>query len=561
MKRYLDGLRLQLLGLVILPFSVILLATAIISVRIHMDAMRRLVAERDERSARAAAAAISQQLHHREAAIRGLALRLADGLPPDEVLDQAAYLAEDFDLGLSIFNLRGDLLASTAQRELLPDGLIGILDQETAFSVPFLDDQLGMVETIASRRGQWITAGSFSFSSLMRTATLGPMVDSQGYSAFLSDQQGRVLISVGAELSSDYLLNHPGVQAALRGETGSSYLPAEDGEHVVAFSPIGPTGWALIIEEPWETVASPILDLSLLAPLSLVPVLAVTLIALWFGSRQVVAPLTELEQKADQLAKGNYDAVDGSVGGIAEIQHLQETLTLMRDRIRAAQDALRGYINTMTRTQEDERRRLARDLHDETIQDLIALGQQIQMLSLELEESPATDKDGLRQLQTSTQEAIQRVRRLSRGLRPIYLEDLGLIPALEMLARDTEKELEIPIKVHAEGTIRRVDSEVELALYRIVQEALSNISRHAQAEHVWLDIQFREEGLQLNLRDDGVGFSSPEQLSDLAHNGHYGLIGINERAVLIDARLEIHSILGEGTRIVINLPYKTESTT
>jgi signal transduction histidine kinase len=267
-----------------------------------------------------------------------------------------------------------------------------------------------------------------------------------------------------------------------------------------------------------------------------------------------VAPLTELEQKADQLAKGNYEAVDEPVGGIAEIQHLQGTLQLMRDRIRAAQEALRGYINTMTRTQEDERQRLARDLHDETIQDLIALGQQVQMIGIGMREQGLGDLQALRDLQQSTQEAIQRVRRLSRGLRPIYLEDLGLIPALEMLVRDTQQELEISISFHAEGPARRLDAETELALYRIVQEALSNISRHARAQHVWLDIQFRGEGLRLNLRDDGVGFVPPEQMSDLAHNGHYGLIGISERAVLIDARLEIQSTPGAGTQIIVDLP-------
>jgi signal transduction histidine kinase len=559
MKRYLDGLRLQLLGLIILPLSLLLLALAIAGVRIHQDAMRRLVAERDVRSVRAAAAAISQQLHHREAAMRALALRFGDGASPETILEQAGYLLGDYDGGLAILDLDGDILARTDNAEVwigLPavELIAGLKNGETRFSEILPDTEAGGMVLAAARSDDQVALGAFTITSLMRTATLGPMTDSDSYSAFLTDNSGRVLTSVGTVLQEDMMSAHPGVQAALRGETGSSYLPADDGEHVVAFSPILPTAWALIIEEPWETVTSPVLNLSLIAPLVLVPALGVMLIALWFGSHQIVSPLRKLEQQADRLAEGDYDAVEEPVGGIAEIQHLQQTLALMTQRIRAAQDALRGYINTMTRTQEDERRRLARELHDETIQDLIALGQQVQMIGINLRNDGLDEMHELRELHQSTQEAIERVRRLSRGLRPIYLEDLGLIPALQMLVRDTELELDIPVSFRSEGDIRRLDAETELALYRIVQEALSNVSRHARAKHVWITVNFKEDGTLLAVRDDGVGFQPPDQTSDLARTGHYGLIGMVERALLINASLDIHSEPNQGTQITTHLP-------
>ena len=559
MKRYLNGLRLQLLGLIILPLSLLLLALAVASVQIHQDAMRRLVAERDERSVRAAAAAISQQLHHREAAMRGLTLRFGDGASAETILEQAGYLLEDYDGGIAILDLDGELRASTDDAEIwisLPafELIAELQNGETRFSEILPDTEAGGMVLVAARRDDQVAMGAFTIMSLMRTATLGPSTGSESYSAFLTDSSGRVLTSVGTVLQEDLMSAHPGVQAALRGETGSSYLPADDGEHVVAFSPILPTAWALIIEEPWETVASPVLNLSLIAPLVLVPALGVMLIALWFGSRQIVSPLRRLEQKANSLAGGDYDAVEEPVGGIAEIQHLQQTLVLMTQRIRAAQDALRGYINTMTRTQEDERRRLARELHDETIQDLIALGQQVQMIGISLRNDGLDDVQELRELHQSTQEAIERVRRLSRGLRPIYLEDLGLIPALQMLARDTELELGIPVSFQSEGDIRRLDAETELALYRIVQEALSNVSRHARAEHVWITVNFEEDGALIAVRDDGMGFQPPDQTNDLARTGHYGLIGMVERAVLINASLDIWSEPNQGTRITAHLP-------
>lgn len=559
MKRHLDGLRLQLLGLIILPFSLLLLAFAIAGVQVHQQAMRRLVAERDERAVRATAAAISQQLHHRETAIRALTLRLVDGAVPETVIDQSNYLFEDYDGGIALANLSGGILASTIPEERwvampLSELTARLKNGEAQFSDPFIDGEIGMMVLVATLHDDWIAVGAFTITNLMRTATLGPLSDAESYITFLTDSSGRVLTSVGTPLPEDHLSTHPGVQAALRGETGSSYLPTEDGEHVVAFSPIFPTGWALIIEEPWEAVSSPVLDISLAAPLVLVPALFVTLIALWFGARQVVGPLRQLEQKADKLAEGDYDAVEEPVGGIAEIQHLQQTLGLMAQRIRAAQEALRGYINTMTRTQEDERRRLARELHDETIQDLIALGQQVQMIGMNLRQQGLDDIEGLDELHQSTQDSVQKVRRLSRGLRPIYLEDLGLIPALEMFARDSQSELGIPISFRVEGEVHRLDPEAELALYRIVQEALSNVGRHAQAKHVWLELLFEDTEVYITVRDDGVGFRIPDQTSDLAHEGHYGLIGMYERSVLIDAHLDIRSVPGQGTHISIHLP-------
>ncbi len=226
----------------------------------------------------------------------------------------------------------------------------------------------------------------------------------------------------------------------------------------------------------------------------------------------------------------------------------------MAQRIRAAQQTLRGYINTMTRTQEDERRRLARELHDETIQDLIALDQQVQMIGMNLRQQGLDDIEGLRELHQATQDSIHKVRRLSRGLRPIYLEDLGLIPALEMLSRDSQSELEIPITFKVEGEVYRLGPEVELALYRIVQETLSNVGRHAQAKHVWMEVIFDETDVLITVQDDGVGFLIPDQTSEFAHDGHYGLIGMYERSVLIDAQLNIHSDPDHGTSITIHLP-------
>ena len=559
MKLRLGGLQLQLLGLIILPLSLALLAIAVAGIRIHQDAMRQLVAERDVRAVRAAADAISEQLHHRDAAIFGLSIRLEDGISPSTVIEQADFLYPDFDRGLGVFDDQGLSLAATVpqqewerwQVELIINSLP---EDQTIFSEPLIENDVGVI-LVSARGGDRIVIGAFSVDSLMRSTMLGTGSGPAGYLAFLTDREGDVLQSVGAELQIGNQRSHLGVEAALRGEVGASFVPAEDGEHIVAFSPVQPTGWALILEEPWEAVTSPVLDLSLAAPLVLVPALLVTLVGLWFGSRQVIGPIRKLQEQAEQLAQANYAAIEQPVGGIGEIRSLQNTLAWMTENILQAQSALQRYIGAITDAQEDERRRLARELHDETIQDLIAIDQHIQMIQMEQEDS-AELEGKLESLRSEVSESIQELRRLIRALRPIYLDDLGMVPALEMLANETKEEHRLKIHFSVDGVIQRLEPSAELAIYRIVQEGLSNSIRHAQAESITIRLQFLEDRFIVNLHDDGVGFSPPDRLRDLGAMGHFGLMGISERAELIGAQLELKSDSVTGTHIRIEFPLR-----
>jgi signal transduction histidine kinase len=558
MKPRLDGIHLQILGLIILPFSIILLVIAVGGIRVHQNAMRQLVATRDERSVRAAAAAISEQLHHREAAVFGISLRLLDETSPSLALAQAEFLSSDFDGGLGILDQEGEVLASSISKELWINRPLGevlgeLQNGQTSFSEPYFESGNSMV-LVAARNEDHIAIGAFSVAKLMRSTLLGAGSETSAYSAFLIDQTGKLLESEGLAPIEAELPGHQGVQAALRGEIGSSFLPAADGEHVVAFSPVQPTGWALILEEPWETVASPVLNLSLVAPLALVPALLLTLVALWFGARQVVRPIRQLQAQAEQLARAQYDAVQEPVRGIAEIQHLQRTMVWMAENVRQAQEALQGYIGAITEAQEEERQHLARELHDETIQDLIAIDQRIQLLRKDLGQNPEQIRF-LDELRGEINLSIQELRRLIRGLRPIYLEDLGLVPAIEMLADDTKKELDIPVTFQIQGDQRRFKPGIELAIYRIVQEGLSNITRHAHPKKVSLTIEFNPHTFSTSIEDDGKGFTLPERPRDLAALGHFGLMGMHERAELIGGSLELASAPGTGTRIHIEVPY------
>ena len=155
---------------------------------------------------------------------------------------------------------------------------------------------------------------------------------------------------------------------------------------------------------------------------------------------------------------------------------------------------------------------------------------------------------------TLAEETIENVRRQTRALRPIYLEDLGLVTALEMLARETSQPANLPIEFQLQGRERRMNPNHELALYRMAQEALNNVARHANASQAHLEIIFTTEDVILHISDNGTGFEVPKSPAEFAPAGHFGLLGLYERAELLGARLEIQSSAGKGTRITVILP-------
>jgi signal transduction histidine kinase len=555
MRPLLGGLLPRLFVSIILPFSVVLFALAFLAIRVHEQAMRSLVAERDVRSARAAAAAISEVLLHRRIAVHELALRLRDGVAPARLVQEAGSLAHEFPDGLAVVSRSGRIAAGS-----LPAGLAGSRLLERALDSaggpsPLLASPGGVLVTAALPGSPLLVAGAFSTVDLLQFAL--PDLDSPPAraSALIVDPQAGVLASGGAPLAETDFLGHAEIRAALRGESGSASLGPPGGEEqVLAFSPIADTGWALLIEEPWNSGVSPALRLSLVSPLAFAPALAITVVALWLAARQIVVPLRSLRRQALKLAAGDFSAMEGKVGGVQEIRELQHGLIVMARRVQSAQQSLRRYIGRVTYAQEEERRRLAQDLHDETIQDLIALDQKIQLAGRRRDPAGARGRPGLEAVHREAQKVIQKVRRLSRALRPAYLEDLGLLPALEALAGDVRSALGIPISVRAEGRQVPLPREAELAVYRIVQEALANIARHAAAARAWISLLYGRGELRVSVKDDGQGFTPPLEAAELSRSGHFGLIGMHERAQYAGARLEVHSRPGKGTRILLRLP-------
>ncbi len=218
------------------------------------------------------------------------------------------------------------------------------------------------------------------------------------------------------------------------------------------------------------------------------------------------------------------------------------------------QENLRFYVQQTTQAQEAERKRIARELHDDTTQVLYAASRQLDNIlrnSAHLAEEDIALLKGLRQ---QIGEAVQGLRRFVQDLRPSILDDLGLLPAVGWLIGELEREHGIKAKLKVVGTERRFPPEVETPLFRIVQEALSNIRRHAQASRAEVSVEFGKSGIRLTISDDGKGFELPERLGDLARSGKLGLAGMQERARLLGGELTLHSELGKGTTIVLEVP-------
>lgn len=531
---------------------------------LHLTAFQQLIADRDERAVRAAATAMADQMRSRTAAVNSLAIQASVTGDPQHVLEDAGYLLTEFDRGLAVLSADGALvqtsgshsfwtlestlkklntLADTIDHPTSPT-LLSVISDETA-------GESTLVFTSMMNDGS-MAAGAVTLKSLAEKVLGDVFSPTEQAAAFIVSDDFRLLYRTGPIYwPVGQLSDHPGVAPALRGEQGATYYDEGEGQHIIAYSPIAGVDWVIVIEEPWRSVSDPVLEATESAPLVLIPALVVALVAIVFGMRRIVRPLQSLEQQTGELARGHFEAVEQPVGGIAEIQNLQSALVQMARKVSRAQRSLRDYLGSITIAQEEERSRLARDLHDDTIQSLVALTRKAQLTKMSL--SGQAEADQLGEIEEMSKQIIDDLRRVARDLRPIYLEELGLAPALKMLAQDTSVSLSIPVGFSVTGNEQRLSQDVELALYRIAQEALSNMARHAHAATVEVALDFGSDTVSLNIADDGCGFDLPDSPAEMAPGGHFGLLGMQERAEIVGARLKIKSARGQGTAVEVSL--------
>ncbi|MEO8397100.1 MAG: sensor histidine kinase, partial [Chloroflexota bacterium] len=265
---------------------------------------------------------------------------------------------------------------------------------------------------------------------------------------------------------------------------------------------------------------------------------------LWFFFR-VLRPLKRLALQTEQIRIGNFSALDQDCGGIPEVDALRRAMAGMVGHVRRTQEQSRAYADRLAEVQEGERKRVAHELHDETLQDLIAVNQSVDLARHYWMQSDPTRAEAT--LQSARQQVVQTVtalRNLIGGLRPPALDELGLVAAVEM---EAAKGMDPQVQVSVAGIQRRLDEDQELALFRTAQEALVNARRHSHARQVRLRLDYQAAGILLHIVDDGCGFQVPQHLGDLTSQKHYGLVGIQERMHALGGTLRVTSRNGYGT--------------
>jgi PAS domain S-box-containing protein len=221
---------------------------------------------------------------------------------------------------------------------------------------------------------------------------------------------------------------------------------------------------------------------------------------------------------------------------------------------RKLRDNLQFYLRKVLQAQEEERKRLASELHDDTSQLVLLLSHRIDKLASETSNYlPQELRDEIEKLYELSQQTYQGLKRYAQALRPRILDDLGLVPAIKWLAQELANLAGIKVQVKT-GTIPPLPPETQLVLFRVVQEALNNIHKHSEASEANIMVEHQEDEVRMTISDNGKGFELPQPLSDFAGQGKLGLTGMAERVQLIGGDLAITSEIGKGTEIVVKAP-------
>ena len=240
-----------------------------------------------------------------------------------------------------------------------------------------------------------------------------------------------------------------------------------------------------------------------------------------------------------------------SNGKPTAIQHIARDVT----EEKRMQENLRFFVQEVTRAQEEERKRISQELHDDTVQAMVVHAREIEDLTARVAKMDKAEiSRQLNELYDQVNVIMNGIRRLSQDLRPAALDRLGLLSAVEWIADRMSEYSGVRIQVQFLGEERRLPDEVELVLFRITQEALRNVWKHAEATMAEVTVEFNETSIRIVVEDNGKGFNAPRSLADLPRYGMLGLAGMQERAHLLGGTLILRSGLGEGTSITAELP-------
>jgi signal transduction histidine kinase len=552
--------------------SLLMLGLLVLGVLVFQQLVASLVFDRDSELGDLAALDLRLELREYSAALRSVASTpgLLSSSPEARLaaLNDVANRRQQLYAGMALLDVDGQIvevapdsilpcISTAIQSDLYPaQALYDVLISNVIIDPQTGDSEVAIGTTLFDESGR--SAGILLGCVHMHDAEMidllaSLVVGGSGY-AYLVDRHGRAIFHPDpAALGSDFS-DRSYVQQVIAGEAGGTLWDSPEGDRwIVDYTPIPEVGWGLVIKEPRDVAVAPAMAYgAILVGLGVLVVILV-FVLLWTGVRQVAVPIGALSEQTSRLAVGQ-EVIPIKSSGIIEIDTLSHAFGHMAGQIASYRSSLRRYIGLITQSQEDERQRIARELHDETVQNLLAITRRV-----ELQQATETDPDRLAQLvelKIMITNTLDGVRQISHDLRPPLLEDLGLIPALRTLVgrlcEDGPDAPEATFEVTGQPVLLGTDHE--LVLYRVAQEALTNIRKHAQAAHVVVDLAFAPDVVRLDIRDDGRGFTVPGSVTELGQRGRFGLMGIHERVWSVGGELSIHSSAGAGTWLRVTIP-------
>lgn len=434
--------------------------------------------------------------------------------------------------------------------------------------------------------GEMKISGS-SLSQVLQAVRLG----NTGY-VDIVDSQGIVLASTKPSqllTSSDHdniLVNliqrrRSAVSACHSCHNGASSAKNQRLTEVMAFSPLETIAWGVSLRQDEKEALAPARTLQQRFIIFGIALYIPAIFLSWGLARSIVRPLKVLSNSAQSIAEGNLNNSIPPMGR-DEIGHLARNLDVMRtslkesiakdqkwtrdlerrvhERTRELEEskAARGeLLRKFITAQEEERKRIARELHDDTSQSLTILVMALDRAMAAPSQNPGDREERMSHTKALAIKSLEGVHRMIFDLRPALLDDLGLIDALRWYAEDRLKTLGTEVFVEVAGEEKRLPSQVETAVFRASQEAITNIAKHAQARKVFIGVEFGSNHLVVKIEDNGMGF---EILPSPDSNGTrgLGLLGMKERISLIGGELHIDTRPGSGARIYMKVPYDEE---
>lgn len=344
-------------------------------------------------------------------------------------------------------------------------------------------------------------------------------------------------------------------------------LESEEGEILDVLVPIaeGKVGWVRIGMSEISILRS-IDQLSQRLFITTVIISVFGLFGALVMSYIVTKPIRDLAAASKEIARGDFSQRVLTLGQ-DEITNLGQTFNIMASSIERStkeREALvtelkleetvrQELLKKVISAQEDERRRISRELHDETSQSLTSLILGLKLLS-ELQD-PAKSPTMASELKDLASSTLQEVHRLAVELRPTVLDDMGLVPAIERFVNSFTSQYNIDVDLHVQNKInRRLPGEIEITLYRIVQEALTNVAKYAEALNTAILLELKPDYVNLIVEDDGCGFDVYQTLQSTVKDNHLGIAGMKERTALLGGEFTIESSPGKGTTVYARIP-------